>query len=101
MAINQNNATPAATPEGTQPEWQGYTLEQLRFQRALALIKLENEKAVLAQKANQKIEQFKSNTSAKGVTGNIFKMISGRLKWVDYALIGFNIAKLVTRLRRR
>ena len=43
MAINQNNATPAATPEATQPEWQGYTLEQLRFQRALALIKLENE----------------------------------------------------------
>ena len=89
MAINQNNATPAATPEATQPEWEGYTLEQLRFQRALALIKLENEKAVLAQKANQKISQFKSNTSAKGVTGNIFKMISSFIS-TNYKIIHFS-----------
>lgn len=101
MAINQNNVTPATTPAETQPQWEGYTLEQLRFQRALALIKLENEKTILSQKAHRQLDQFKSNTTATGVTGNVLKLISGRLKWVDYALIGFNIAKFVTRLRRK
>ena len=101
MAINQNNVTPVDTSTDTQLEWEGYTLEQLRFHRALALIKLENEKAILTHKVNRQLEQFKSNTSATSVTGNVLKLISGRLKWVDYALIGFNIAKLVTRLRRR
>ena len=100
MAINQNGITPA-TNQVAEPEWDGYTLEQLRFQRALALIKLENEKAKLTQKANNQLAQFKSQTTAKGLTGNIFKLVSGRLKWVDYALIAFNVAKFVTRLRRK
>ncbi len=101
MAINQNNVTPVDTSTDNQLEWEGYTLEQLRFQRALALIKLENEKAILTHKVNRQLEQLKSNTSATGVTGNVLKLISGRLKWVDYALIGFNIAKFITRLRRK
>jgi hypothetical protein len=82
-------------------EWQGYTMDELRFQRALALIKLETEKDRLNQKIRVKIEETKSATSAVGFSTNIFKRVSSKMKFIDYALIGFNIAKFVLKLRKK
>ena len=42
--INQKQDMPVPA------EWSGYTLEELRYQRALSLIKLDNQKLILKQR---------------------------------------------------
>lgn len=99
--MNTQNINNPQPPVQQEAEWQGYTFEQLRFERALALIKLENEKSVLTQKVNKQMESFKTTTSAVSVSSGILKQVMGRMKWMDYALIAYNIAKFAMRFRRR
>ncbi len=104
--MEKASAQTVPTPTNNQPvvpaaEWQGYTMDELRFQRALALIKLETEKDRLNQKLRTKINETKTATTAVGFTTNIFKRMSSKMKFVDYALIGYNVAKFVLKLRKK
>ncbi len=85
------------TPEES-GNWQGLTLEQLRYRRALSAVKLEAGK--------ERITNFMGDTKEKvekgGLRGLLFsnKMV-GRLKWVDYLILGYQVTRGFSKLRRR
>lgn len=76
------------------PDFRGYTMEELKHQRALTLIKRE----FLKQKAMNDVDAFKSrlpfnrnspmgNINAKGLLGKVMKGLS----YADYLMLGFSI----------
>lgn len=89
-------------------EFAGYTLEELKHQRALALVK----KEFLKQKAMNDIDSFKSklpfngnspfgNISPKGILGKVVK----GLNYADYFMIGLSVfsagRKVMSLFRKR
>ena len=75
-------------------EFEGFTLEELKHQRALALIKRE----FLKQKAMNDVDEFKKklpfngvsplgNFNAKGLFGKFMK----GLNYADYIMLGFSL----------
>ncbi len=92
--MTNNNSKPVANgKDGAQ--WKGYTLEQLRFQRALAAIKSE----VAKERITAKLSQAKAQASSGNVRSLLFGSdVIGRLKTVDYLLIGYKVSKLSYKL---
>lgn len=80
-------------------EWCGYTLEELRYERALALIKLENKKATLMQMFKPR-ERNNAKSSTNFVT-NLLHRISAKMTIVDYVIIGFNLSKMLLKFKRK
>lgn len=74
-------------------DFQGYTIDELRYRRAYALAKYEMSKMRM-------VEQFDSAKASLAPRGLMGKII-GNLNWLDYAVIGFNIFKTLRRLRRK
>lgn len=77
-----------------EPQWNGYTIDELKRRRAKALIKREVARAQLAgTMANAR--QF---TSQHGVRALLFngKEVAG-LNKADYALLSFKVIRLVAR----
>ena len=73
----------------------GFTLEELRYHRALTELKREYSKAKIADTAHkiQKRNPFSANSSSSGlgkVGGIAGKLITG-MSYVDYAMIGFSL----------
>ena len=95
--ITENNQMPGAVQ--TPAEWRGYNLEELKYRLALALIKLESHKALLASKLVQGKER--GGREEKGFMSGLLRRISDKMTLVDYLLIGFNLSKLVLKLRRK
>lgn len=77
----------------TRQEWRGYDIDELRYHRAVALVKLEMQRARLAE-------------SAQSVTGAVVAMrdnlsgkrFSGRLKFLNYIVIGYKSMRTVVGL---
>ncbi len=92
--MTNNNSKPAASGKD-ETQWKGYTLEQLRFQRALAAIKSEVAKERIAAKLSQAKEQASSGNVRSLLFGH---EVIGRLKAVDYLLIGYKVSKLSYKL---
>lgn len=94
--MTNNNSKPAAGAGDTQ--WKGYTLDQLRFQRALAAIKSE----VAKERITAKLSQAKAQASSGNVRSLLFgSEVIGRLKTIDYLLIGYKVSKLSYKLWHR
>ena len=92
--MTNNNSKPVANGNDT-AQWKGYTLEQLRFQRALAAIKSE----VAKERITVKLAQAKTQASSGNVRSLLFgSEVIGRLKAVDYLLIGYKASKLSYKL---
>lgn len=92
--INQKQDMPVPA------EWSGYTLEELRYQRALSLIKLENQKLILKQRFRpEKKEVMQSGIKGLGV--NLLQRISEKMTIVDYLLIGYNLSKMFLKFKRK
>ena len=88
MTDNTRSCLPAAAGE----KWHGYTIDELRHRRAVSLVRLEMQKAMLA-------GSFKSATGALSVakqqlTGNI----DGKLKFANYLLIGYKSVKVAMKM---
>ncbi len=86
----------AALPAQSEQPWTGYGVDELRYRRALALVRLESQKALL-------VERFSSKP--KSNANRPFGMMSGlfqsKLTFVDYVLLGYNLSKLLLRLKKR
>lgn len=95
--ISENNRMPDAALQSD--VWKGYTLDELKYNRALALIKLESHKALLANKLLSGKER--SEREEKGFLPGLLRRISDKMTIVDYLLIGFNLSKFVLKFRRK
>ncbi len=90
---------PTAVPEpaspAADPVWDGLTLEQLRFRRAMALVRRE----VGRERMNGLLSNVKSGVRRDGVRSLMFSSNTVKgLRWVDYALLGFKSFRLLSRL---
>ena len=79
-------------------EFQGYTMEQLRYQRALLLVKREfmRDKALKeTKKIKEQIPVINGKSAFSGVTprGIIGKLVHG-LDFADYLLLGFQAVRI-------
>ena len=76
--------------------WKGYTLDELRYQRAFALAHLEIEKERITSGLKQ---MYQSSPMGSG-KGLVSKMIGG-LNYVDYAVLAFRFGKRIYRIFKK
>lgn len=78
--------------------WRGYTLDELKQRRVVALVKRELSREKLAAGFNQ----ARGNFTANGVRGMLFsKDTVAKLKFTDYLLLGWKVVKGIYRFRNR
>ncbi len=78
--------------------WTGYTLEELRYQRAMILARIEMEKQGIVhgfQHAKESIPLISGGR--KGLVGKLL----GSLSYIDYALLAFRAVRSVSKLFHR
>ena len=97
MNEKTRNKIKSLSPEGKKPRkdgWRGYTLEELRYKRAMSVIELEIEK----EKMSQFVSSTKERTSQYGIRG-LFgnKKILSRLKFADYVFLGTKLTGFLYR----
>ncbi len=74
------------------------TLEELRYKRALALVKLEVEKAQM----HASFDGLRQRAGSEGMRGLLFRNVTlSRLKAADYAFLSMKVAQLAFRLWKR
>lgn len=78
----------------TNKQWNGYTLEELRFRRMLSLAKFELGKTSLA-------SEMHSLTSGRVVRDSLFSKIFGALNYADYAILAFRLCRNMLHIFRR
>lgn len=79
-------------------EREGLTLSQLRYQRAMALVKLEMSKERLA----SSLVHAKQRASTEGLRGFIMNNVTiKKMKFADYAFLGFKLSQMVFKLWKR
>ncbi len=110
--MNEIQKSAQETERITQPEnkFKGYTLEELRYQRALVLLQKEFCKSRITRNINnlQKSNPLSPSTAASSLPGKVgfvaSKLLTG-LNYLDYAMIGFSLfgtaRKIFSIFRRR
>lgn len=110
--MNEIQKTEQAARNITQPEskFKGYTLEEIRYQRALVSLQMEFCKTRLLRNVHnlQKRSPFSASSAATSLPGKVgfvaSKLFAG-LNYLDYAMIGFSlfgtVRKVFSFFRRR
>ena len=97
MTDNNTNNVPMAVTTNV-AEWKGLTLDQLQKRRAKALLRREIGKV----KINTALEAMQTRVSDNGIRGLMFKdKTLGRLKTADYVFLGWKLAQVLLKLRRK
>lgn len=97
-STNKLNAAAGLSPQAAPQQWEGLTLEQLRFRRGMALVRRE----VGRERMNALISDVKTDVNTNGLRSFMFAPgVVKALRWTDYVMLGFNIVKLIAKLRRR
>ncbi len=96
MIMGNNKNIPAQTTADAPSEFNGYTLQELRYQRALASLKKEfaKEKALAslnAMKEKTAIGRLSGKVSTLGKTGGLLPKVLSSLNYADYAMLGFSV----------
>lgn len=78
-------------------QWGGYTLAELKYKRALFLVRTKIQKDVMLQSMQNFVQE---DVTPQGVGGSIVKSLIGRLTVVDYLLIGYKIMRKGAKLWR-
>ncbi len=94
MATSNNTENKLITTQGE--AWKGYTIDELKYHRAVSLVKLEMQKARLA-------ESFTAVTGTLAETrsrifGSSGKRFDGKLKFVNYLILGYKSMKTAVNL---
>lgn len=84
------------SPTHEEDGWKGYTLDELRYQRAVALARIEMEREKMAVKAYD----LRQNMPVVGRSGLMGK-IMGSLSYVDYIVLAFKLTRSLSRIFRR
>lgn len=81
-------------------KWRGYSLDELRYQRAVALARIEMEKEKMALEAAG-LRQHVPGMNTRGLMGKIM----GSLSYVDYIVLAFrlgrSLSKMIKGIRRQ
>ena len=91
------DSLPAHDPASSLPRWKGYTIEDLRYRRAVNQVKMEMAREQLRSKAS-KIANFQAFGLIKG-NGILGQVLSG-FSMLDYGILAFQGVKQVSRLYR-
>jgi len=67
-------------------QWKGYTLEEIRFQRVLAMMRVE----LVQQEMFKQVEPYTSKTRFAGAMAG---RIAGALNFMDYAMIAITVGR--------
>lgn len=97
--MNSENDVNAAQPAQNEQPWAGYGVDELRYRRALALVRLEAQKATIVERFKPKKKPQAERTF--GMMSGLFQRIQSKLTFVDYVLLGYNLSKLLLRLKKR
>ncbi len=76
--------------------WRGYTLDELRFRRVLAMTRLELQKESLA----QQVDNLRQGRATDGSTSWMTKVM-GAFNYFDYAVLAFTVGRKVLHVFRR
>lgn len=111
--MNEIKKTEQAVKEITSPEvdFKGYTLEEIRYQRALVTLQKEfcktkiNRNLRNLQKVNPFSAAASSSTTLPGKVGMVAGKLLTGLNYLDYAIIGFSlfgsVRKVLSFFKRR
>lgn len=97
--MNSENDVNAARPAQNEQPWAGYGVDELRYRRALALVRLEAQKATIVERFKPK--KMPQTERTFGMMSGLFQRIQSKLTFVDYVLLGYNLSKLLLRLKKR
>lgn len=98
MKSDMDNTELMVPTADTSTQWQGLTLEQLRMLRAKALLRREVGKV----KMSAALDGMKTRVNDNGIRGLMFNdKTLGHLKAADYVFLGWKIAQLFIKARRR
>ncbi len=74
-------------------EWNGYTVDELKYHRAIALVKLELQKEVLGN-AMKVMNTSVMTTNNKYISSIFNGKFSGKLRYVNYLVAGYKVSKM-------
>lgn len=98
MNETDNTAMTVPASASASATWKGLSLEQLRMRRAKALVRREVGKV----KMNAALDGMKTRVSDNGIRGLMYSdKTLGRLKTADFVFLGWKIAQLFFKARRR
>lgn len=79
------------TSQQPSASWKGYSLDELRYQRAVTLTRIEIQKGKMLQQVQS--SGINGDFSAKGIAGVIMRKFFGNMSFIDYIFISFKVAK--------
>lgn len=94
--IVKTTSTPVEPIDEGRPIFKGYTLEELRYQRAVITLKKEFCQSKLLRsvdslKKTNPLSSNGSNTSLPGKFGFVASKLLAGLNYLDYAMLGFSL----------
>lgn len=78
-------------------EWDGLTLDELRYARALTQARIDISREMLTTRANAIFHGRSNGTGGKTMVGRML----GALNWLDYGLIAVRVGSKLTGIFRR
>ncbi len=96
MIMGNSKNIPARNTADEPTVFNGYTLQELRYQRALASLKKEfaKEKALAglnAMKEKTALGRLSGKVSSLGKAGGLLPKVLSSLNYADYAMLGFSV----------
>jgi hypothetical protein len=79
------------------PEWEGLTLEEIRYARVLAQTRIEINREILLMQARQIYSGQASGTSRRTFLGRMFSSFN----WLDYGLIALRTGSKIASIWRK
>lgn len=77
-------------------QWKGYTLDELRYRRALVGARIEIEKYRL----NALTEQYRNMPQRLTGSGSLVGRVMGAFSYAEYAILGFRLVRRMVKLFR-
>ena len=78
-------------------QWKGYTLDELRYRRALVGARMEIEKYRL----NALTEQYRRMPQRLSGSGSLLGRVLGAFSYAEYAIVGFKLVRGIMKLFRK
>ena len=73
-------------------KWKGYTLSELRFQRALTLVRMD----IVADRLRSQTQRFDNQLNSI-MSGNIFLRLFSNINFAEYAVVAVRTIRTVVR----
>ncbi len=81
-----------------QKPWRGYTLDELRYRRALTAVAIEIEKDRICRSMSETVPSAMKQRSSGA---SMLSKMLGALNYVDYAVLGWRMIKVIKGLRHK